>query len=164
LLNRYLAEELESFLGSLEGAWKSGNGEKFSAHFTRDAHFIVFDGTVLNGSDAIGRFHQQAFDKHLSGTLLKLHLDSHREINDDVLIVFTTGGIYRSDGGSVTLSGESLQTIVVKRKRALQIEAFQNTRKRPIVDEGTAEVWKEFDARWNRSSVLEAKINPDREL
>jgi uncharacterized protein (TIGR02246 family) len=129
-----------------------GSGEKFSHQFTKDAHFVVFDGTVLEGADAIGKFHQQAFDTHLSETLLNIELNCHRQVGDDVLLVFTTGGIRSADGRPTSLSGESLQTMVlVKRDGQFQIDAFQNTRKRPITDGRAATVWKEFDAGWNRN-------------
>src|ERR1700761_7276501 len=146
LLNQ---NRLNDLLRGIERAWKDGRGEEFARYFTREAHFIVFDGTVLTGAKEIASFHQRAFDTHLAGTSLKLIEDGRRKIGDDAVLLFTNGGIQGPDGRQAPLSGDSLQTMfVVARENQLQIDAFQNTRKRPIVDERSATAWKRFDTAW----------------
>ena len=54
-------------------------------------------------------------------------------------------------GGTVMLTGDSLQTmVVVLQDGKARVLAFQNTRRRPITDEDSASVWREFDSLWIR--------------
>jgi uncharacterized protein (TIGR02246 family) len=57
--------QLRELLDQLANSWSSGNGREFGASFMEDAHFVAFDGTVLEGSEAIGQYHQAAFDRYL---------------------------------------------------------------------------------------------------
>ena len=134
----------------LANAWSSGNGREFGASFLEDAHFVAFDGTVLEGSEAIGQYHQAAFDRYLRNTRLVLSVDGTRVIDESVLLVFASGGIESKLGGTVMLTGDSLQTMAVVLKDGKpRVPAFQNTRRRPITDENSASVWKEFESLWN---------------
>ena len=109
-------------------------------------HFVAFDGTVLEGSEAIGQYHQDAFDHYLRNTKLVLSMDGTRVVDESALLVFTSGGIQSKLGGTVTLTGDSLQTMVVVLKDGkTRLLAFQNTRRRPVTDESSVSVWKEFD-------------------
>ncbi|MBV8275759.1 MAG: hypothetical protein JO170_10955 [Verrucomicrobia bacterium] len=51
---------------------------------------------------------------------------------------------------SVERTGESVQLFVFREQEGLvAIEAFQNTRLRPVTDAQSAEVWRQFDQLWN---------------
>jgi len=76
-----------------------------------DAHFVAFDGTVLEGSEAIGQYHQAAFDRYLQNTRLVLSVDGTRVIDESALLVFASGGIESKLGRNVMLTGDSVQTI-----------------------------------------------------
>jgi uncharacterized protein (TIGR02246 family) len=141
--------QLRELIDQLVDSWNSGNGREFGASFMDGAHFVAFDGTVLEGPEAIGQYHQAAFDGYLQNTRLVLSVDGTRVIDESALLVFTSGGIQSKLGGTVTLTGESLQTMVVVLKDGkARLLAFQNTRRRPITDENSASVWKEFDGLW----------------
>jgi hypothetical protein len=48
------------------------------------------------------------------------------------------------------IAGESVQLSVFgELERLVAIEAFQNTRLRPVTDAQSAEVWRQFDQLWN---------------
>jgi uncharacterized protein (TIGR02246 family) len=141
--------QLRQLIDQLVDSWSSGNGREFGRSFLDDAHFVAFDGTVLEGSEAIGRYHQAAFDRHLQNTTLVLSVDGTRALDQSALLVFTSGGIQSTAGGTVILTGDSLQTMVaVLKDGKARLLAFQNTRRRPITDENSASVWKEFDGLW----------------
>ena len=68
-----------------------------------------------------------------------------------VRIVFASDGIQSKSGGTVMLTGDSLQTmVVVLQDGKARVLAFQNTRRRPITDGDSASVWREFDSLWSR--------------
>jgi uncharacterized protein (TIGR02246 family) len=143
--------QLQELMDQLANSWSTGNGKEFGASFTDDAHFVAFDGTVLEGPAAIGQFHQAAFDRYLQNTRLLLSVDATRPIDESALLVFASGGIQSKSGGTVILTGDSLQTmVVVLQDGKARILAFQNTRRRPITDADSASVWREFDSLWSR--------------
>jgi uncharacterized protein (TIGR02246 family) len=150
--------QLRELIDQLVDSWSSGNGREFGASFMDDAHFVAFDGTVLEGSEAIGQYHQAAFERYLQNTRLVLTVDGTRAVDQSALLVFTSGGIKSNLGRTTALTGDSLQTMVVVLKDGKpRLLAFQNTRRRPITDETSASVWKEFDGLWthrhSKSSV-----------
>ena len=151
--------QLQEVMDLMTDAWSAGDGQGFGAAFTNTAHFVAFDGTLLEGSGAIAKFHQSAFDRHLQGTRLVTSVTGTLAIGENVVLVFTKGGIESKSGSAVGLTGASVQTMaVVLQDGKARIQAFQNTRHRPITDEDSARVWREFDQQWN-----ERARSPERE-
>jgi uncharacterized protein (TIGR02246 family) len=143
--------QLQELIDQLANSWSAGSGREFGALFTDNAHFVVFDGTVLEGPAAIGQYHQAAFDRYLQNTRLVISVDGTRAIDESALLVFASGGIQSNSGGAVMLTGESIQTmVVVLEDGKARVLAFQNTRRRPITDGDSASVWREFDSLWSR--------------
>jgi uncharacterized protein (TIGR02246 family) len=141
--------QLKELMDQFANSWSAGNGQEFGASFMDNAHFVAFDGTVLEGPAAIGQYHQAAFDRYLRNTRLVLSVDGTLAIDESALMVFASGGIQSESGGTVMLTGDSLQTMVVVLKDGkARVLAFQNTRRRPITDGDSARVWREFDRLW----------------
>jgi uncharacterized protein (TIGR02246 family) len=141
--------QVHELLDQIADSWSTGDGQKFGAAFAEDAHFVAFDGTVLQGRGAIVRCHQAAFDRYLKNTKLVTTVDGTRIVDASAVLVFTSGGIQSQSGHSVALSGHSVQTLVVVLGECKAcIQAFQNTRRRPITDENSANVWRRFDRLW----------------
>ena len=136
-------------IAGLTGSWHAGSGTGFSDCFTHDAHFVAFDGTALGGPKAIAEYHQAAFDRYLQNTELIISVEQSIPLADCALLLFINGSIQDRQGRHVMLTGESLATlVVVLRGDRAKIQAFQNTRKRPIQDRRSADVWKAFDRLW----------------
>jgi uncharacterized protein (TIGR02246 family) len=151
-------DQIDNLLNQLRSTWAVGDGPGFGSLFTENAHFVAFDGTVLLGAKAIAEYHQTAFDLYLKNTNLVISIDGTCNAGESALLVFTSGGIESEHGNNVLLTGASVQTMVVVFKaRCAIVTAFQNTRRRPIVDEASARVWKEFDQAWNELN----KSGPD---
>ena len=131
--------------------WAAGDGQQFAAPFSEQARFVAFDGTVLTGQAEIAAFHQQAFESHLRGTVLEITVDEIRPVSAGVWLVFTTGGIRKTDGTTAERTGESVQTYLCRDEAGrVRVEAFQNTRVRPITDQRSAEAWRAFDELWQK--------------
>jgi uncharacterized protein (TIGR02246 family) len=137
-------------IDELVRAWAAGDGAAFARPFASRARFIAFDGAVLHGPEAIGRFHDRAFSSHLANTTLQINIDEMRELAPHVAMLFTHGGIRRGSETQGALIGGSVQTFVVANLTGQpQIESFQNTRDRPIKGPREAEVWRAFDKAWS---------------
>jgi uncharacterized protein (TIGR02246 family) len=140
---------VRALVQALTDAWSVGDGAGFGKPFSSRSRFVAFDGTILHGPDEIARFHQQAFESHLRNTRLRVHIDEVRALAPAAALVFSRGGIERDGTTEGGLMGDSAQTIVVAiHDGVAQIEAFQNTRQRPIRGPHEAQVWRDFDQAW----------------
>ncbi len=138
-----------TLIEQLSAGWLAGYGKQFAASFALQAHFVAFDGSILTGPVEIASFHQRAFDRHLRGTELDLVVQEIRPVAPNAWLVFARGGIRRKDGAVGELTGESAQMFLCKREAGVTlIEAFQNTRIRPVTDQQSAEAWRAFDQLW----------------
>ena len=146
--------EIHRILQELQAGWLAGSGEQFAAAFAPQARFVAFDGTTLTGPSEIANFHQRAFDRHLQGTALDVHFQEIRLVAPGVWLAWTKGGITKTNGSVVERTGESVQLFVFREHAGLiAIEAFQNTRLRPLMDSPSTEVWRQFDQLWNNSKA-----------
>jgi uncharacterized protein (TIGR02246 family) len=142
--------QIQRILEELQAGWSVGSGAHFGAAFAPQARFVAFDGTTLTGPSEIANFHQRAFDSHLQGTALNFHIEEIRLVAPGVWLAWTKGGITQANGSAVERTGESVQLFVFREHAGLiAIEAFQNTRLRPVTDSHSAEVWRQFDQLWN---------------
>jgi uncharacterized protein (TIGR02246 family) len=142
--------QIQRILEELKAGWSVGSGAQFAAPFAPQARFVAFDGTTLTGPSEIANFHQRAFDSHLQGTALNIHIEEIRLVAPGVWLAWTKGGITQANGSAVERTGESVQLFVFREHAGLiAIEAFQNTRLRPVTDSHSAEVWRQFDQLWN---------------
>jgi len=138
-----------ALLDELIQAWARGDGLAFGRPFAERCRFVAFDGTILQGPEEIARFHQQAFNTHVAGTRLQLHIDEIRALGPSAVLVLARGGIERDWVRQGALIGDSIQTFVITHSQGrAQIEAFQNTRWRPISGPAEAQVWRDFDQAW----------------
>lgn len=138
-----------SVMEQLSAGWLAGDGKLFATPFSSQAYFVAFDGTILNGPAEIAAFHQKAFESHLRGTELVLANQEIRQVCASSWLVFARGGIKSKDGSVAELTGESAQLFFCKKEAgAMLIEAFQNTRIRPITDKQSAQAWRSFDKLW----------------
>ena len=146
--------QIQCILEELQAGWSVGSGAQFAAAFAPQARFVAFDGTTLTGSSEIANFHQRAFDSHLQGTALDVHFQEIRLVAPGVWLAWAQGGIIKANGSVAERTGESVQLFVfVEYAGILAIEAFQNTRLRPVTDAQTAEVWRQFDQLWNNQGT-----------
>jgi uncharacterized protein (TIGR02246 family) len=140
---------IEALIEALVQAWRHGDASAFSKPFSEHIRFVAFDGTILKGPAEVTRFHQRAFTTHLAGTRLRVQIDEIRALGSSVALVFARGGIERDGVLEGALIGDSVQTFVVSEINGrAQIEAFQNTRQRPISGPQQAQVWSDFDRAW----------------
>jgi uncharacterized protein (TIGR02246 family) len=67
--------QIRCILQELQAGWLTGSGTQFAAAFAPEARFVAFDGTTLTGPSEIANFHQRAFDSHLQGTGIDVHIE-----------------------------------------------------------------------------------------
>lgn len=63
-------QAVTSVLDSLADAWSKGDADAYGAHFTKDASYITFVGTMYHGRHDIIESHRALFEKFTKGTRL----------------------------------------------------------------------------------------------
>ena len=65
--------------------------------------------------------------------------------------MFTTGAVAKDEATAAARAADSRQMFVCRMEgEGAVVEAFQNTRLRPITDAVSAGVWREFEQMWER--------------
>jgi uncharacterized protein (TIGR02246 family) len=142
---------INGLLEKMVEGWRRASGTLFAEPFSREARFVAFDGSIHNGRDEIAAFHQEAFDTVLKGTTLDLTVSEMKQIDQRIWLVFAKGWHRPSDAPTEKRKAESVNIFVCKTdEEKAEVVAFQNTRVRPITDQGSAESWKAFDVFWER--------------
>ncbi len=150
--------QVAALFEKVKDAWRVGDAASFAGLFTRDARFVAFDGAALTGREAISAYHAPPFATYLAGTELMLDIQEVRAVAQDILLVSSQGGIVRDGSSQDDLTGLSAQTfVVVRQDGALQVDAFHNTRIRPIDGPVTAGIWKSFDRAWSCRTPVECE-------
>ncbi|HEY8526765.1 MAG TPA: SgcJ/EcaC family oxidoreductase [Acidimicrobiales bacterium] len=140
--------------------WNAGSGERFAAPFTADGHLVAFDGIHFQGREQIARFHQQLFDKWMSGTRLVGGVEQVRFLSPDVALIHAVGNTVARGKTKPDRERASIQTLVAVREDGeWRLAAFQNTRIRPIGKSGfTFLLWTIFDRLWR---LFRLSTDPD---
>jgi hypothetical protein len=81
---------------------------------------------------------------------LILEVEEVKPLGGSATLAFTSGGIEQDGVRTGAHIGDSVQTFVIVRAEGrVLVQAFQNTRSRPITDRASAQVWQMFDRAWN---------------
>jgi uncharacterized protein (TIGR02246 family) len=129
------------YRGVLEG-WNRGSGEAFAAGWTDDGHQIAFDGTHFASRAEIARFHDELFHTHLKGTRLVGRVTGVLFPAPDVAVLHARGSTIMAGAEEPTPERDSIQTVVaVRRDGEWKIQAFQNTRIRPMGRDLPGTLW-----------------------
>jgi uncharacterized protein (TIGR02246 family) len=145
---------INELLTTMTEGWRRGSGTLFAQPFSKDAHFVAFDGSVHNGPSEIAVFHQVAFDTVLKGTSLDLSVSETRQIDQKTWLVFAKGWHRPNDAADDKRRAESVNIFVCKLDgKTAEVLAFQNTRVRPITDQASADIWKAFDTSWESRKI-----------
>ena len=140
---------IKESLDKMVDGWQRGDGKLFAQPFSKEAHFVAFDGSIHHGPDEIAAFHQRAFDTVLKGTSLALEISEIKQIEQKIWLVFSKGWHRLSNAPVGNRTAESVNIFVCRAdEEKIEVLAFQNTRARPITDQASAEAWRAFDNLW----------------
>jgi uncharacterized protein (TIGR02246 family) len=121
---------LRSFPHAMIAAWNRGDAAAFAAPFADNATFIAFEGTKLEGRNAIVEFHQPLFDTHLKGTRLEGDVEFVRFLEPDVAVMHARCGVMLAGHDRRIASRESMQLFVCTRhEREWRVDAIMNARR-----------------------------------
>lgn len=133
----FVHAEVVAVLDSLTAAWDAGDAAAFAAPFTDDCTYIVFDGTVLHGPQAVEDVHRFLFNGPLKGSTLSPPAGmpepdmTIREVTPDIVhIVNASDGVRPEHVAEVPEGRASVVSyLLVRRGAQWRVSAFQNTRR-----------------------------------
>jgi uncharacterized protein (TIGR02246 family) len=143
-------EAVRGVYQQLMDAWNAGSGERFAAGFREDGDLVAFDGIHFRGREQIAAFHQELFDRWMKGSRLVGDVEDVRFLSADVAVMHAVGNTIARGKSRPARERASIQTLVAVRDEGeWRLAAFQNTRVRPIGDNGrTFLAWAFFDRLW----------------
>jgi uncharacterized protein (TIGR02246 family) len=115
--------------------WNRGDGRAYGTLFTGDADYIDITGTLTQGGEAIGRYHQFLFDGPLKGSRLEESAmpAEVKFLAPEVALVIGGGASRLAGQTDAPDDRKSINTnVLVKRDGQWRIRAFQNNRLTPF--------------------------------
>ncbi len=107
--------------------WNMKSGAEFAKPFAEDADYIIINGMLLKGREAIGQQHQRIFDTVYKDTKLKIEIRQIRFLRSDVAIIHTKANVVKKDDAFPAVAGAFPSLVLSKDGGKWQIVAFQNT-------------------------------------
>jgi uncharacterized protein (TIGR02246 family) len=132
--------------------WNSGDAGAFAAPFSENADFIAFDGTHIQGREAIENMHDPLFKTHLKNTKLVGEVIGFRFIEPGKAALMHTRSGTIMAGEEESAERDSIQTFVAAfQDGEWQFIAFHNNRIRPMGrDAAGTIIWLLSDLLWSR--------------
>jgi uncharacterized protein (TIGR02246 family) len=129
--------EVRDLIDRLTDSWARGDAQAYAAEFTEDCDYVAFDGSRFRGPAEPGEHLARLFDTVLKDSRLEGEVESVRFVTPDVAVVLWTGSVAYPWQQRVSRRRLSRQTLVlVRRDERWLATAFQNTRVRPMPQEG----------------------------
>ena len=129
--------EIRELMDRLSESWARGDAQAYGAEFTEDCDYVAFDGTRFRGPTEPSAHLARLFDTVLKDSRLEGEVESVRFVTPDAAVVHWTGSVAYPWQRRVKRRRLSRQTlVVVRRDGRWRATAFQNTRVKPISQEG----------------------------
>ena len=119
---------------ALEDAWARHDADAYGALFTPDATYTTFLGTRYRGRAEIVESHRALFARALRGTRIADDILDVRFYGPDTAVLTSSGDTYKGERPA-RLGKVQTYTIVRRPDGAWRIAAFQNTKRRPLLEE-----------------------------
>lgn len=119
---------------ALEDAWARHDADAYGALFTSDATYTTFLGTRYRGRAEIVESHRALFTGVLRGTRIADDILDVRFYGPDTAVLTSSGDTY-TGGRPERLGKVQTYTIVRRPDGAWRVAAFQNTKRRPLLEE-----------------------------
>jgi uncharacterized protein (TIGR02246 family) len=119
-------------LDSLADAWARGDADAYGAHFTEDATYVTFVGTLYQGRQDIADSHRALFAKFLKGTRLVHEVLDLRFLGADAAVLTSRGDTAKGERPKEPTKVQTY-TLVREGDRWL-VAAFHNTQRKPLME------------------------------
>jgi uncharacterized protein (TIGR02246 family) len=123
---------ITAVIDSLADAWARGDADAYGAHFTQDATYVTFVGTLYRGRQDITDSHRALFAKFLKGTTLAHEVLDVRLLGTDAAVLTSRGDTVKGTQAK-KLTKVQTYTLVREGDRWL-VAAFHNTQRKALME------------------------------
>src|SRR4051812_39555043 len=122
-----MSGELETLYRGLLDAWNSCDAEAFAALFADDGETIGFDGSSMNGRDAIAEELGRIFADHDTGAYTGI-VRRVQELGEDACVLRAVAGMVPAGASDIEPKLNVQQTLLAERRDgAWKVVLYQNT-------------------------------------
>jgi uncharacterized protein (TIGR02246 family) len=129
--------EVRGVIAELIGAWGRGDADAYGAFFTEDATYTSFLGTYYRGRGDIVTSHRALFAGVLRGTRLADDVLDIRFYGPDTAVVNSRGDTYKGKPKQSDQLSKTQTYTLVRRDGRWLIAAFQNTKRKKLLERFT---------------------------
>ncbi|HEX6711739.1 MAG TPA: SgcJ/EcaC family oxidoreductase [Thermoleophilaceae bacterium] len=120
-------EEIEGLYRQIVDGWNDHDGDAFAAPFAADGEMIGFDGSHVQGRDAIAASMSAIFADHETAPYV-VRVRDVRQLSDAAGLLLAAAGMIPPGNTELEPSRHTWQTVVaVRRDREWKVALFQNT-------------------------------------
>jgi uncharacterized protein (TIGR02246 family) len=123
------AKAIYAVIKKLSDAWANGDGTKYAALFTEDAHYVEAPGNWVTGRKTIAERHQEIFDTLFKNTRIDGdYTTTFQLLTPDVVLVHATGTVlFPGESDKEEIPNGIITMALSKNNGIWQIASFQNT-------------------------------------
>jgi uncharacterized protein (TIGR02246 family) len=122
-----MATTVEDLYKALLSAWNERNAQAFARLFVPDGNAVGFDGSQMNGRDAIEKELSAVFAGHETARYVS-KIREVRELSPTIQLLRSVAGMVPPGERSIKPDVNAIQTMVASQtEEGWQIELFQNT-------------------------------------
>ncbi|WP_112246587.1 SgcJ/EcaC family oxidoreductase [Kribbella monticola] len=126
MIDTRVETEIRQMLDRLADSWNRGDATAYGEHFTADASYVTFGGTVYRGRDDLVAGHAALFGKFLKDTQMFSELVELRLYGEDTAIAVTRGDVGKRRPRR--LSKVQTFTLIREADGHWRVAAFHNTK------------------------------------
>lgn len=111
-------------------AWNRGSGDAFASPFAETADFVAFEGTHLQGRQAIAEFHTRLFADGVKGTRIAGEAKFVRFLSPELAVMHAVARVALPGQHKPSPSRDSMQLFVVRKSAGRWcVESIMNARR-----------------------------------
>ncbi|MCZ4121996.1 SgcJ/EcaC family oxidoreductase [Streptomyces sp. H39-S7] len=129
--------DLQAITALFEGmnaAWGRGDADAYGEHFTSDATYTTYVGTLYQGRTDIVESHRALLATFLKGTRLAAETTDIRFLSPDTAVVLSRGDVSKGDKPPRKLRKVQTSTVVRDADGRWRVAAFHNTKRHPVME------------------------------
>lgn len=111
----------------MEDGWTKKDGNHFATPFAENADYVVVNGMLLKGKQAIAAGHQQIFNTFYKETFIKATVETIRYVRPDVAVAICNAAMTGTSNGQPVDTKAKITLVIEKTAAGWQIVSFQNT-------------------------------------
>lgn len=126
--------EIAALFESMNAAWGRGDADAYGEHFTPDATYTTFVGTLYQGRTDIVESHRALLATFLKGTRLAGETTDIRFLSADTAVVLSRGDVGKGHKPPRKLRKVQTSTVVRDTDGRWRVAAFHNTKRHPVME------------------------------